>query len=121
MASDIAACKFDTALDAFTGQEVHVAPHLRDRKVQRVLLQFFKPDNDFEVRNALLEAGRHNVIGSGCDALMAAEPPREALEGRRKQATQAARGDSVHEIPNPGRPAGYRPAGSRHAAGRGRE
>jgi hypothetical protein len=108
MASDIATCMYVSGLDPFTGQEVHVARHLRDRKVRRTLL-FFKPKNDFEVRKALLEGGRQDLIGSGCDALIPAQPPHEALEARRKQANQAARGDYVHEIPNQGRPAGYRP------------
>ena len=31
--------------------------HLRDRKLQRALMQFFKPENYFEVREALI-AGR---------------------------------------------------------------
>jgi hypothetical protein len=35
---------YDTGLDPFTGQEVYVARHLRDRKLQRALLQFFKPE-----------------------------------------------------------------------------
>ena len=54
MASDIATCMYYTGLDPFTGQEVYVARHLRDRKLQRALLQFFKPENYFEVRKALL-------------------------------------------------------------------
>src|SRR5207244_3927287 len=42
----------------------------RDRKMQRALLQFFKPENYFEVRKALEQAGRTDLIGSGCDALI---------------------------------------------------
>ena len=52
-----------------------VARHLRDRKLQRALLQFFKPENYFEVRQALLQAGRQDLIGNGCDCLIAAQPP----------------------------------------------
>ena len=37
---------------------LQVAKHLRDRKLQRALMQFFKPENYFEVRKALLAAGR---------------------------------------------------------------
>jgi hypothetical protein len=32
---------------------VYIAHHLRDRRLQRALLQFFKPENYFEVRRAL--------------------------------------------------------------------
>ena len=52
---DIATCMYHTGLDPFTGEEVYTAKHLRDRKLQRALLQFFKPENYFEVREALLE------------------------------------------------------------------
>ena len=53
MAGDIATCVYHTGLDPFTGEEVSIAKHLRDRKLQRALLQFFKPENYFEVRRAV--------------------------------------------------------------------
>ena len=62
---DIASCIYYTGLDPFAGMEVYVARHLRDRKLQRALLQFFKAENYVEVRKALLEAGRQDRIGSG--------------------------------------------------------
>jgi hypothetical protein len=106
---DVAACMYYTGIDPFTGQEVYVARGLRDRRMQRALMQFFKPENYFEVRKALEQAGRTDLIGGGCDELIPAQPPKEALQARRKQANQAARGEHVHKIPNPGRPTGYRP------------
>jgi hypothetical protein len=33
------------SIDPFSKQEVYVARNLRDRKLQRALLQFFKPEN----------------------------------------------------------------------------
>ena len=54
---DIAACMYYTGIDPFTKQAVYIAKHLGDRKLQRALLQFFKPENYFEVREAL-DAGR---------------------------------------------------------------
>ena len=36
--------------------------------MQRALIQFFKPENWFTVREALIQAGRQDLIGSGCDA-----------------------------------------------------
>jgi hypothetical protein len=60
-------------------------------------MQFFKPENYFEVRRALEQAGRQDLIGSGCDCLIPARPPREALEARRKDANRRFRGDYVHQ------------------------
>lgn len=56
-----------------------MAKQLKDRKMQRAMLQFFKPENYFEVRRALIEAGRADLIGNGCDCLIPANPPPEAL------------------------------------------
>ena len=66
-----------TGIDPFTKQEVYVARNLRDRKMQRALMQFFKPENWFTVREALIEAGRPDLIGNGCDCLIPANPPRK--------------------------------------------
>jgi uncharacterized radical SAM protein YgiQ len=106
---DIATCMYYTGIDPFTRQQVYVAKHLRDRKLQRALLQFFKPQNYFEVRKALLDAGRGDLIGAGCDALIPAQPPKEALQARMEQANETVRGDYVHQVPSPGRKRGYRP------------
>ena len=127
---DIAACMYHTGLDPMTLRPVRVAKGLRDRKLQRALMQFFKPENYFLVRKALLEAGRKDLIGDGCDCLIPAHPPHEALEARRRQASRhsashsegdADAADFVHAIRAPRETtrestAGYRPA--RHTARR---
>jgi uncharacterized radical SAM protein YgiQ len=110
---DIAACMYHTGMDPFTRQPVYIAKHLRDRKLQRALLQFFKPENYFEVRESLRQAGRQDLIGEGCDCLIPSQPPRMALDRRRKQANQAVReqtsGDHIR-----GGPGGYRPGRKTH-------
>jgi hypothetical protein len=89
-----------TGLDPFTLKEVHIARALRDRKSQRAMMQFFKPENYFEVRDALREAGRSDLIGEGCDCLIPSRPPKEAVERRREDANKRFRGEYVHTIPN---------------------
>ncbi len=105
---DIATALYYTGRDVFTGKEVYVAKGLRDRKMQRALMQFFKPENWFTVREALIQAGRQDLIGNGCDCLIPAQPPKEAIEARRRRASQAARGEEVdgdhsHTVANPSR------------------
>jgi hypothetical protein len=89
-AADIVTYTYYTGVDPFPGQEVFVARGLRDRKMQRALMQFFKPENYFTVREALVQAGRQDLIGSGCDALIPGQLPREAIEARRRRANLAA-------------------------------
>ncbi len=86
---DIAACMYYTGLDPMTKEPVKVTKGLKDRRMQRALLQFFKPENYFEVRRALEQAGRHDLIGSGCDCLIPERAPKEALDKKRSEATRA--------------------------------
>src|SRR5690242_8583226 len=119
VASDIATALYYTGIDPFTKKEVYVAKGLRDRKMQRALMQFFKPENWFTVREALIQAGRQDLIGNGCDCLIPAQPPKEAIEARRRRANDS---DHYHTVANPAKgekpgergaeppkPAGYRP------------
>ena len=103
MTIDIATCMWYTGVDPMSGKEVKVATQMRDRKLQRALMQFFKPSNWFEVRDALLEAGRGDLIGSGCDCLIGSQPTKEAIEARRRRANAAERNDHYHSVANPAR------------------
>jgi uncharacterized radical SAM protein YgiQ len=95
---DIATCMYYTGIDPFTKQQVYMARGLRDRKMQRALMQFFKPENWFTVREALIQAGRPDLIGNGCDCLIPAQPPKETLEARRRRANDP---DHYHSVANP--------------------
>jgi hypothetical protein len=115
---DVATAMYYTGIDPFTKKPVYIAKALKDRKLQRALLQFFKPENYFEVREALIQAGRKDLIGDDCDSLIPSAPPKEAIQRRRKDAGSRFRGDYVHTIP-----AGKKKKGkqkqSRNAPGRG--
>jgi len=106
---DIAACMYHTGLDPFTKKAVYIAKHLRDRKLQRALMQFFKPENYFEVRRALEQAGRQDLIGSGCDCLIPDQPPKPALDRRRNKANRQLREQTSGDHIRGGPGAGYRP------------
>src|SRR5215471_5787575 len=95
MAFDIATCHYYTGIDPFTKKEVHVAKGIKDRKMQRALMQFFKPENYFMVREALIQAGRQDLIGSGCDCLIPTQPLKEAIEARLRRANDA---DHYHRM-----------------------
>jgi len=88
MVRDIATCLYYTGIDPFTKKEVHVAKGIKDRKMQRALMQFFRPENYFEVRRALEQAGRQDLIGQGCDCLIPERPPKAALDKRRQRANR---------------------------------
>jgi uncharacterized radical SAM protein YgiQ len=54
-----------TGLDPMTGSPVPVAGGARERAMQRALLQYRKPENRELVREALVAAGRRDLIGRG--------------------------------------------------------
>lgn len=105
---DVATSMYHTGLDPFTRRPVAVARKLRERRLQRALLQFFKPENWFAVRDALVEAGRGDLIGDGRDCLIPSRAPPEAILARRDRAGREARGGFVHGIAAARNPGGGR-------------
>ena len=75
---DVATCMYYTGLDPISGESVYVARGARERRLQRALLQYFKPENYADVRDALEQAGRADLIGSGPECLIASHPPKMA-------------------------------------------
>ncbi|MDZ7617976.1 MAG: YgiQ family radical SAM protein, partial [Patescibacteria group bacterium] len=72
---DLATCMYHTGIDPITGQEVPVARGARPRRLQRALMQYFMPENYDDVRLALEEAGRGDLIGDRSDCLIPAHRP----------------------------------------------
>ena len=50
------------------------------------------------MREALIQAGRQDLIGNGCDCLIPAHPPKQAIEARRRRANDP---DYYHTVANP--------------------
>ncbi|MGM9642785.1 MAG: YgiQ family radical SAM protein [Eubacteriales bacterium] len=61
---------FATGIDPFTGKKVYVARDPREKRLQRALLQFGRPENAPIVREALVTAHREDLIGTGKDCLV---------------------------------------------------
>ena len=77
-------CMFYTGLDPWTMQPVYVPTDPYEKKLQRTLLQYWKPENRRLVIEALVRAGREDLIGHGPDCLV--QPDREYLLSRRAAA-----------------------------------
>jgi len=82
---DLATSVYYTGLDPHTMEPTPVATKLKDRRMQRALMQFFKDENWFEVRAALSEAGRNDLVGNGPQCLIKAKAPKAALAARAKR------------------------------------
>ena len=67
----VSTCMFYTGLDPYTMEEVYVPRTPREKAQQRALLQYFKSENRKIVYDALRKAGRHDLIGTGKNCLVA--------------------------------------------------
>jgi uncharacterized radical SAM protein YgiQ len=105
---DIATCMFHTGIDPESMKPVQVATRPSDRALQRALLQFFLPENYFDVKKALQLAGREDLIGDGPECLIAAQPSRAVGDAR--AAAKARRPGAREQGSNAdrGKPTGYR-------------
>ena len=84
----VSTCMYYTGLDPLTMKKVYVATDYHDKRLQRALLQWGRPENAPLVREALRKAGREDLIGFGKDCLVRPEgkerrgnvPPTKAIQ-----------------------------------------
>lgn len=86
----ISTCMFYTGLDPYTMKPVYVPKNADEKAMQRALLQYFRPQNQRRVIEALQKAGRTDLIGSDKKCLV--EPDKEYL--RRQQLKKDDRKDA---------------------------
>ena len=83
-------CMFYTSIDPYTMEHVYVPTDPYEKKLQRTLLQYFKPENRRLVIEALIRAGREDLIGHGPGCLV--QPDREYLERKRQSPPPVRKG-----------------------------
>ena len=66
----LSTCMYYTGLDPRTMKPVHVPRSAKEKSIQRALLQWKRPKNREIVRQALISAGREDLIGYGKHCLV---------------------------------------------------
>ena len=104
----ISTCMFYTGLDPYTMEPVYVAKDPSEKAMQRVLLQYYKPENQRKVIEALIKAGRRDLIGHGEGKLVApdAQYAREQREQKEREQTRGKRGVPLKNAPRQGKQRG---------------
>jgi len=69
----MAACMYHTGIDPLTRTPVYTAKDMHEKRLQKSLLLYWDPAHHDEVREALVKAGRADLIGTGKGALV---PPK---------------------------------------------
>lgn len=67
----LSTCMFYTGLDPYTLEPVYIAKDQKEKAMQRALLQYYKPENQRKIIEALEKAGRRDLIGHGQGKLVA--------------------------------------------------
>ncbi|MDD7390842.1 MAG: YgiQ family radical SAM protein [Lachnospiraceae bacterium] len=98
--STISTCMYYTGLDPRTMEKVYIPRNPHEKAMQRALVQYRNPDNYDLVKEALIKAGRTDLIGFGPECLIRPRKP-----GEKKQ-------ESAH-----GSRAGQKHSGRQAAAG----
>ena len=97
--STISTCMYYTGIDPRDMKPVYVALNPHEKAMQRALIQYKRPENYELVKEALIKAGRQDLIGFGEKCLI---PPRKIVgkkpsksvaknDGRRPKAIQKGR------------------------------
>ncbi len=73
--STISTCMYYTGLDPRTMEPVYTATNSHEKAMQRALIQYRNPKNYDLVREALIQAGRTDLIGSGERCLISSQRP----------------------------------------------
>ena len=87
--STISTCMYYTGLDPRTMERVYVPVSPHEKAMQRALIQYRNPANYDLVREALVKAGRGDLIGFGPECLIR---PRKGESGARPQSRQGEKG-----------------------------
>lgn len=87
--STISTCMYYTGLDPRTMEKVYVPVSPHEKAMQRALIQYRNPANYDLVREALLKAGRGDLIGFGPECLIR---PRKGESGAKPQNKQGEKG-----------------------------
>ncbi|MBR0114927.1 MAG: YgiQ family radical SAM protein [Firmicutes bacterium] len=102
--STISTVMYYTGVDPRTMEKVYVPSDPREKAMQRALIQYRKPENYELVREALVRAGRQDLIG--WDRKHCLIPPRQpkgsktaaAKQGRPASGPRSGKGGKGHEI-----------------------
>ena len=95
--STISTCMYYTGLDPRTMEKVYVPVNPHEKAMQRALIQYRNPENYDLVKEALIIAGRTDLIGFGEECLI---PPRKMAYTKYKNSDTKRTDNARHDTSN---------------------
>ena len=124
--STISTCMYYTGLDPRTMEPIYVPKSAREKAMQRALIQYRNPANYDLVRDALVKAGRQDLIGWDKTCLIRPIRPKKrdgegeaSRHGKGAKAGKAGAGKGRPSKPDAGRPDAPGKGGGPGTAGKG--
>lgn len=77
----LSTCMFYTGVNPLTGKKVYVPKSQKEKALQRALIQYRDPKNYSLIKEALMKAGRRDLIGYSEKALIRPDSPSEKVVG----------------------------------------
>ncbi len=106
---------FYTGINPLDMKPVHVVTDYHEKQLQRALLQYNRPENADLVREALIKAGREDLIGYGSECLV--RPAGERRSAGKKVSPSRSQ-SSAGKKPTSRKPASSKPASGKPASGK---
>ena len=97
----MATSMYYTGLDPFTKEPVYTAKDMRDKRLQKALLLYWDPAHHDEVREALIKAGRADLIGTKPHSLVPPASGKGALPMYMRGQRHERRGPPKPRTPRP--------------------
>lgn len=97
-------CMFYTGTDPFTNKKVYIPSDYEEKRMQRALLQFKRPENHPLIRKALIKAGRNDLIGFGANCLV--PPERNSSSAQQKGKKHLSEAKGKHQVASHGKKQG---------------
>ncbi|MDR2169937.1 MAG: YgiQ family radical SAM protein [Planctomycetaceae bacterium] len=95
---ELATCIYYTGINPLDGEPVYVPKKLRERRLQKALLMYHKPENYHDIKTALHEAKREDLIGNGASCLITAFPPKAESIKRTSQVKRLKKQNEKEKI-----------------------
>ncbi|MBQ6462995.1 MAG: DUF3362 domain-containing protein, partial [Pseudobutyrivibrio sp.] len=92
--STISTTMYYTEIDPRDMKHVYICKNPHEKAMQRALIQYKRPENYDLVKEALIKAGREDLIGFGEECLI---PPRK-IKGKEFKKTDSKKNDSKKNI-----------------------
>lgn len=96
--STISTCMYYTGLDPRTMEPVYVATNPHEKAMQRALIQYRNPDNYDLVKEALIKAGREDLIGFDEKCLIRPRKPKESTAKKKTTPLKKKSGKTVRNV-----------------------